>query len=105
LPLPPFLQRIVDFLRAGYPEGVPQRDYIPLFALLGERLSSDDVAMVADELAAITPAPSGEDSAAAIREAFAALDAATPSADDLARVQARLEAAGWSFDVPLGEKS
>ena len=28
------LTRIVGFLRAGYPEGVPVRDYIPLVALL-----------------------------------------------------------------------
>jgi Protein of unknown function (DUF3349) len=31
-------------LRAGYPEGVPDVDYIPLFALLGSRLTNDEVA-------------------------------------------------------------
>ena len=30
--LPPFLSAIVGWLRAGYPEGVPEVDYIPLFA-------------------------------------------------------------------------
>ena len=25
---------VVAWLRAGYPEGVPHRDYLPLFALL-----------------------------------------------------------------------
>ena len=37
---PLFLKKIVDWLRAGYPDGVPQADYIPLVALLamgGER--------------------------------------------------------------------
>ena len=28
------IQRIVDWLRAGYPNGIPERDYVPLFALL-----------------------------------------------------------------------
>jgi hypothetical protein len=28
------LMRVVGFLRAGYPEGVPAHDYIPLLALL-----------------------------------------------------------------------
>ena len=41
--LPPFLNRIVDWLRAGYPEGVPEHDYIPLFALLGSQLTNDEV--------------------------------------------------------------
>lgn len=39
--LPPPLQAIVDFLRVGYPEGVPERDYIPLLALLGQQLAEE----------------------------------------------------------------
>jgi Protein of unknown function (DUF3349) len=30
------------FLRAGYPEGVPQHDYLPLFALLARKLTSEE---------------------------------------------------------------
>ena len=33
--LPPFLDKVVGWLRAGYPTGVPEHDYIPLFAILG----------------------------------------------------------------------
>ena len=36
------LQSIVDYLRAGYPEGVPEQDYVPLFALLRRKLSDDE---------------------------------------------------------------
>jgi hypothetical protein len=43
------LMRVVGFLRAGYPEGVPAHDYVPLLALLRRRLSDDEV-MVAAEL-------------------------------------------------------
>ena len=49
--LPPVLKRVVDWLRAGYPEGVPDVDYIPLFALLGSELSNHDVELIADDLA------------------------------------------------------
>lgn len=37
--MPAFLGVIIGWLRAGYPEGVPDVDYIPLFALLGSQLS------------------------------------------------------------------
>ena len=40
--LPPPLQQIVDFLRAGYPDGVPERDYMPILALLGREFSTTD---------------------------------------------------------------
>jgi hypothetical protein len=43
---------MVAFVRAGYPQGVPENDYIPLLALLRRRLSDDEVAVVARELAA-----------------------------------------------------
>jgi len=44
------LRRVLNFVRAGYPEGVPERDYIPLFALLRRRLSEEEVEQVAEEL-------------------------------------------------------
>ena len=51
MPLPPVLNSIVSWLRAGYPQGVPDQDYIPLIAILSRRLTSDEVAAVAAELA------------------------------------------------------
>jgi hypothetical protein len=51
------LAKIVGFLRAGYPEGVPDRDYIPLVALLRRRLSDDEVVAVATELISSGGAP------------------------------------------------
>lgn len=44
--------RFGAFIRAGYPHGVPQTDYIPLLALLRRRLSDDEVVAVAADLAA-----------------------------------------------------
>jgi hypothetical protein len=51
MPLPPVLNSIVSWLRAGYPNGVPEHDYVALLALLSRRLTSDEVAAVAAELA------------------------------------------------------
>ena len=41
--LPPVLNKIIEWLRAGYPEGVPDVDYVPLFALLGSQLTNNEV--------------------------------------------------------------
>ncbi|HUA40779.1 MAG TPA: DUF3349 domain-containing protein [Streptosporangiaceae bacterium] len=94
--LPDFLSKIIHWLRAGYPEGVPDVDYIPLFALLGSQLSEDDVHAIADELAN----SSDPDSAQAIREAIKSVTHAHPHESDIARVRARLAAGGWPLAPP-----
>ncbi len=94
--LPPFLSAVVTWLRAGYPEGVPEHDYLPLFALLSRQLTDADVAALADELADVgDPA-----SAHAIREAIATVTRAEPRDADVARVSARLAAGGWPLARP-----
>jgi hypothetical protein len=50
LSLPPFLSAVVDWLRAGYPQGIPEPDYVPLLALLARRLTAEEVAAVAAQL-------------------------------------------------------
>jgi|SRR5215469_11819001 len=95
--LPPFLAKIVDWLRAGYPEGVPEHDYIPLFALLGSQLTDAEVALVADELATDTKPESAE----AIRRAISTVTANHDPGDaDVARVRSRLAAGGWPLAAP-----
>jgi hypothetical protein len=99
--LPPFLTSIIDWLRAGYPEGVPEHDYMPLFALLARKLSDDEVAALAEELAS-TAAPT---SAQAVHDAIAAVTHDTPSDADIARVSARLAAGGWPLAAPIRHPS
>jgi hypothetical protein len=86
---------MVAFIRAGYPQGVPETDYIPLLALLCRRLSDDEVAAVASQLAA-----RGELNidAADIGAAITRITDELPSSADLDRVQRRLEAIGWPVD-------
>ena len=45
-----FLTAILDWLREGYPEGIPPTDHLPVLALLSRRLTSDEVKLVAQEL-------------------------------------------------------
>jgi hypothetical protein len=91
------LRKIIDWLRAGYPEGVPPTDYVPLFALLvREHLTQEDVATFAAELAAL----SDEDTAKAINEAVAGCSNCETSEAELARVRGRLAAGGWPLARP-----
>jgi hypothetical protein len=94
--LPPFLSSIIDWLRAGYPEGVPDVDYIPLFALLGSELTDAEVSEIADELANETD----PQSAAAIRKAIGAVTHEQVLDSDIARVRSHLAAGGWPLAKP-----
>jgi hypothetical protein len=95
--LPPFLATIVGWLRAGYPEGVPERDYLPLFALLANQLSDEEVAEVAS---ALTEASADPASVQAIRAAITEVTQAEPNEADVARVRSRLAAGGWPLASP-----
>ncbi len=94
--LPPFLNSIIQWLRAGYPEGVPDVDYIPLFALLGSQLTDTEVGEIADTLAS----ESDPESAAAIRKAIGSVTNEQVRDSDVARVRARLAAGGWPLAKP-----
>ena len=94
--LPPFLSSIIDWLRAGYPEGVPDVDYIPLFALLGSQLTDNEVSEIAEVLAS----ESDPDSAAAIRKAIGDVTHEKVLDSDIARVRSRLAGGGWPLAKP-----
>lgn len=94
--LPPLLQVIVDFVRKGYPQGVPQQDYMPLFALLGRRLSEEEIGELAEELAAAAPdARSSAARGVAIGAAIERLTRVSPTDAEIERVRLRLESVGW----------
>jgi len=96
-PRPAFLRAILGWLRAGYPNGVPTKDYIPLLALLRRRLSDDETVWVAQEIVASGHAPVG---AADIGVLIAKVTNEMPSEGDISRVREHLEAAGHPI-VPL----
>ena len=94
--LPPLLNKIVEWLRAGYPEGVPDVDYIPLFALLGSQLTNDEVTAIVDELVSEVKPETAE----AIRKAIADVTHHQPNEADINRVRAKLAGGGWPLEKP-----
>lgn len=48
----PTLEKVVGWLRASYPTGVPERDFQPLLALMRRRLSEDEVHELGNRLVA-----------------------------------------------------
>jgi hypothetical protein len=90
-----FLNSVVSWLRAGYPEGIPSTDTFAVLALLTRRLSNDEVKLVANELMQ--------------RDGFDKIDIGVlisklidelPSPADIERVRTRLAAKGWPLDDP-----
>ena len=90
--------RVVDWLRAGYPSGLPTQDYIPLIALLRRRLTDDEVAQVSRDLIEDGTLPVDRvDVGAAIVKVTSEM----PSEQDIERVRAALTAHGWPTDFAV----
>ncbi|HEY2674007.1 MAG TPA: DUF3349 domain-containing protein [Rugosimonospora sp.] len=97
-----FLTRAVEWLRAGYPSGVPRQDYVVLLGLLRRKLTDVEVHKIAQDLADQSQKTSDPISTNDIEEMInsAVLQEASPT--DVARVSARLAAGGWPLaDPPL----
>ena len=100
-----FMTRAVEWLRAGYPAGIPRQDYVALLGVLRRRMTEDEVRRIAVELADQS-VMAGDDpiSTEDIEQMISAsmLQEATP--EDVVRVSARLAAGGWPLvDPPTGE--
>ena len=95
------LHSILDWLRAGYPEGVPGPDRVPLLALLrATPLTEDQIKEVvrhitADGSTALADGQIGEDEIAAFIKDVSHHDAGP---ENVQRVAAKLAAAGWPLD-------
>ena len=90
-----FLAKIVAWITAGYPEGVPGPDRVPLFALMRQRLTDDEVKAVTRELM-----DRGEFDQVDIGVLITQLTDELPAPADIERVRARLAAKGWPLDDP-----
>jgi len=83
--------RVVGWLRAGYPDGVPQQDYIALLGILHRQLTDEEIVEIAQTLADRSDGDVEERIRLAIRRRT--LEPATDA--DVARVSARLATVGW----------
>ncbi|MGL5809378.1 MAG: DUF3349 domain-containing protein [Nocardioides sp.] len=95
-PIARTLAGVVSWLRAGYPEGVPENDYIPLVAILERRLTKREVRAVRRELEASgTLKPGPED----IGDAITTVINEPPTQADIERVTAHLAKKGWPVEL------
>jgi len=90
-----FLAKIAAWLNAGYPEGVPGPDRVPLLALLTRRLTNDEIKAIAEDLEK--------------RAHFDHIDIGVlitqmtdemPREEDIERVRRHLALQGWPLDDP-----
>lgn len=96
-----FLKRIVEWLRVGYPDGVPREDYVPLFALLRRQLSDEEAERVSIDLIrdhGDAPPPPEPISKIDAGVKISAIIQDLPHEDDIDRVRRHLAASGWPFD-------
>jgi len=91
------LSSIMGWLRAGYPQGVPPADYVPLIALLSRRLTGDEVAEIATELARTGDVPVDN---ADIGTLITKVTNEMPREEDVSRVRVRLAEGGWPLADP-----
>ncbi|AKT50381.1 DUF3349 domain-containing protein [Arsenicicoccus sp. oral taxon 190] len=92
----PYLERVVNWLRAGYPNGVPDNDYQPLLALLRRRLTDTEVEELGDELVRNGMVPADKiDVGVGIIKVTDDL----PTEDEIQRVGSRLRESGFPVDV------
>ncbi|MEZ5210321.1 MULTISPECIES: DUF3349 domain-containing protein [unclassified Gordonia (in: high G+C Gram-positive bacteria)] len=95
-------ENVINWLRSGYPEGIPPKDYPPLFALLTPILDESELTdvVLALALSRDPESPTTRDDVAA---AIAAVTDSHPSQDEVNQVAARLAAAGWPLDMRVGQ--
>jgi hypothetical protein len=88
---------VVGWLKAGYPNGVPEADYVPLLALLNRRLSSDEVRAVAGQLMRDGHLPVDNID---IGTMITKVSDELPREEDVNRVRTKLALGGWPLADP-----
>lgn len=96
------LSRMLGWLRAGYPQGVPRSDYVALFAVLHRHLTEYEVVVIVQKLIEANPNREAV-SEAEIRAAIADFAKEEPDPDDVARVAEQLAAGGWPVTDTIDE--
>jgi hypothetical protein len=88
---------VVASFRAGYPKWAPATGYVPLLALLRQRVSDDEIMAIASRLIARRHPPMDT---ADVGVEITRITDDLPSVDDIARVQYRLAAIARPDESP-----
>lgn len=95
-----FLTRSVEWLRAGYPTGVPRQDYIALLGILRHKMTEEELKKIATALADQSLLSEDPISADDIEKMVSDKMLQTATPEDVVRVSARLAAGGWPLVDP-----
>jgi ribonuclease I len=92
------LDNVLAWLHKGYPEGVPQKDYFALLALLKRSLTEEEVVKAAQSI--LRSADSDTVTEDEIRAAVKAVIEKEPNPDEIHQVASRLASVGWPLASP-----
>ncbi len=87
------LDNVLCWLREGYPNGVPPKDYFPLLALLKRSLSEEEVVKAAQSV--LKKSDSDTVTEHEIRSAVEKVIEKEPNPEEIRQVAARLASVGW----------
>ncbi len=85
------IERVVSWLKGGYPHGIPAADYVPLLALLRRRLSQEEIDELAERIIAAGLIPAVRVDVGA---EFLRVKHELPSESELQRISEKLVDAG-----------
>ncbi len=94
------MPRVVQWLRAGYPDGVPQQDYVALLGILRRSLTGAELDSVVDQLGDDAEAGQQLMTRPLVAQRIADVVRGPIDERDVTRVSARLAAAGWPLGSP-----
>ncbi len=90
------LRSVLDWLRAGYPEGIPAKDHFALLAVLGRRLTDEEIGQIVElSIATAHEHPDRHVDYDALKGIIAGVIHEEPTEEDVCRVTDRLVAGGW----------
>ena len=92
------MDNVLAWLRDGYPEGVPPKDYFALLALLKRSLTEDQVVKAAQ--AVLKRADADTVTEDEIRKAIEQVTAKEPNPEEIHQVASRLASVGWPLAAP-----
>lgn len=93
--VPTPIAKVIEWLRAGYPQGVPRQDYVALLGILHRSLTDAEVATIAEELRLGEAGADGTITSADIAGGIQETVKQQASEADIARVASHLAAGGW----------
>ncbi len=85
------IERIVNWLKGGYPQGIPEADYVPLLAVLRRRLGHDEIDQLAERVVREGLIPAGR---VEVGAEFLRVTDELPSEAEIQRITEKLRDSG-----------